>query len=336
MKQYTQLQELERVRIYEGLKQGWGPTKIAASIGRNKSSVSRELRRNSDRIGYLYPRDAHHQAQLRKAQHGSKIERNPAMKAYIMEKLQERWSPVIIAGRWSKENPAKSITAEAIYQWIYNPKNKAQALWKLLAKARVKRGMRRRKQHPVGGIMHRVSIHKRPEEINTRKDIGHYEADLMFNQGSQAANVLTLVERKSRMVTLVKHESKHSKPIIESIEKKIGTTALSCTFDNGKEFALHHTLKIPTFFCDPASPWQKGSVENMNGLARTYIPFSLEPKQITQEYLDSVCHTMNNKPRKSLNFLTPYEVFNNHGNPPPQSRVKPAAPDVEASFYQNL
>jgi transposase, IS30 family len=335
MSQYTQMKVVERMRIFDCLKQGYSIRNIAERIGRDKSTVSRELRRNRDRVGYLYPEEAQKSTDLRKARHGSKIDRKPQLKAYLLEKAKLKWSPVIIAGRWNIENPKQRICAEAIYQFAYHQKNKELALWKLFPRAKRKRGTVR-KQRSTGGIMHRISIHERPGVIDTREQFGHYEADLMFNKGSQSENVLTLVERKSRMVTLVKHESKQSQPIIESIKNKIGAVALSCTFDNGKEFALHYTIGIPTFFCDPGSPWQKGSVENMNGVAREYLPFSLSPSLITQDYLDQVAYTLNTRPRKLLNFLTPYEVFMNCTNPIEESRVKTAQPAVEVTFYQNL
>jgi IS30 family transposase len=337
MDNYTQIKEFERVAIYEGLKVGLSQGKIAKLLGRDKSSISRELNRNSDQFGYLYPRDAQKCAEDRKAKHGTKINRRPALKAYVIEKLKLGWSPAVIAGRWKIEKSKLPGTcAEAIYQFIYDPKNKKLALWEFLPRQRKKRGIKRKSQQAnVAGIQHRVSVHDRPEEINMRDTVGHYEADLMFNKGSQAANVLTIVERKSRMVFLVKHESKHSKPIIESLEKKIKSTAKSCTFDNGKEFALHHLLNILTFFCDPGSPWQKGSVENMNGLLRRYLPFELDPHSITQDYLDHVALTINNIPRKILGFLTPYEVFMQSNIGQESSRVKPALPAAEV-FYQNF
>ena len=313
------------------LKQKVSITWIAEQIGRNKSTISREIRRNSDFIGYLYPKDAQNRTNTRKARHGSKINRSKELRQYVIDKTDKKWSPVVIAGRWRRENPKQPICAETIYQFAYHPKNRELALWKKLPRAKNKRGVIR-KQRSVGGILNRVSIHERPDEINTRESIGHYEADLMFNSGSQSANVLTLIERKSRVVTLVKHNSKHSPQIIKSIKEKIGSTALSCTFDNGKEFAFHYTLGIPTYFCDPGSPWQKGSVENVNGLARVDIPFSMKSHLITQDYLDQIAHEMNNKPRKIFDFLTPLEVY--HQNQ--ESRMKIATPATEGVFQSEI
>lgn len=324
---YTQLQEVERFRIYQGLTQKKSARQLARELGRPPSTVIRELNRNSDEIGYLYPRDAHYQSKNRKARHGSKIDRNPELKEYIFARLRDRWSPGIIAGCWKKENQKISISPEAIYQFIYHDKNRHLTLWELLPRIKKRRGIAR-KQYSKGNIQGMVSIHQRPQEIETRATIGHYEGDLMFNQGSQSANVLTIVERKSRMVILVKHETKHSNPVIASVEKKIGYHAQSITFDQGSEFAFHHRLSMPVFFCDPASPWQKGSIENMNGLLRRYLPFSMTPSDITQEYLDKVANLINNRPRKILGFLTPLQVFEM------ESRVKPAKPAVEV-IYQN-
>jgi IS30 family transposase len=334
MEKYTQLKELERERIFNCLRQGLSQRQAAERIGRNKSTISRELKRNSDRVGYLYPRDAQKRTESRKARHGTKIHRNDQLRQYVLAKLNAHWSPVIIAGRWTLEHPKESISAEAIYQFIYHPKNKHMELWKSLPRKKRKRGIIR-KQRSTGGIEQRVSIHQRPKEIETREEFGHHEADLMFTKGSQSENILTIVERKTRMIILVKHESKHSQPIIDSIKSKIGAYALSCTFDNGKEFALHHDLGLPTYFCDPASPWQKGSVENANGVARDYVPFAMDPQLITQDYLDYVADVLNNKPRKLLNFLTPSEMFMNE-NKKKESRVKPALPAAEVSFNLNL
>lgn len=324
---YTQLQESERFRIYQGLTQEKSARQLARELDRPPSTITRELNRNSDEIGYLYPRDAHYQSKNRKARHGSKIDRNPGLKEYIFERLRDGWSPGVIAGCWKKDNPEINISTEAIYQFIYHDNNRHLALWELLPRTKKKRGITR-KQHSKGNIQGIVSIHQRPKEIETRATVAHYEGDLMFNQGSQSANVLTIVERKSRMVTLVKHETKHSDPIIESVEKKIGSHAKSVTFDQGSEFAFHHELSIPVFFCNPGSPWQKGSVENMNGLLRRYLPFSMKPCDVTQEYLDKVADIINNRPRKILGFLTPIQVFE-------RSRVKPAEPAVEVIYQDN-
>lgn len=332
MGKYTQIKEFERVRIYDLLKKGKGVTAIGQELGRDKSSISREIARNSDRIGYLYPKDAQKLAEDRKARHGSKINRNPILKAYILESVKE-FGPQVLAGRWNLINPENRVSHEAIYQFAYHADNQDLALWKLFPHAKSKRGLVRARRSSCK-IKHRVSIHKRPKDIDTRHEFGHFEADLFFNRGSQSMNVLTLTERKSRYVWFIKNDSKQSVPIIASIKQIADGTALSVTFDNGSEFAEHHTLGIPTYFCDPGAPWQKGGVENLNKLARTDVPFDMEPRIITQDYLDAVAHKLNNKPRKILGFLTPHEVFmQNVKTEERESRMKRPTPAAEANNF---
>ena len=333
MAYYTQLKERDRIGIYKGLTTDHGVSMIADQIGRHKSTVSREIRRNRDQIGYLYPRDAQQKTNTRKARHGSKISRNQEMKTYILERLKLGWSPGVIAGRWNREHRKNRVCAETIYAYIYRSENKDQQLWKLLAKTKKRRGQCR-KQYTKTTITHRVSIDQRPKEIEQRKSVGHFEGDLMFTKGSQSENILTLVERKSRMVFLGKNVSKKSELVIAKIRQKIGDVAHTLTLDNGTEFALHHTLDLPTYFCAPGAPWQKGSVENMNGLLRRYIPFSTPPETITQEMLDQIACMYNMRPRKILNFLTPFEVFMK-GVSKQESRVKPALPAAEVSYQNN-
>jgi transposase, IS30 family len=308
MDKYTHLNEIERMQIYRGFMSGLSLQEIANKIGRHKSTISREIARNQGKSDYLYPTEAQKRADDRKARHGSKINREPPIKAYMLEKLKIGWSPGAIAGRWNLEHPDQRICAETIYQFVYHKNNQNQALWRLLARVRKSRGMRK-KQRSMEENSNRPSIHTRPEEVNMRFVVGDNEADLVFNRGSQSANVLVAIERKSRVVRLAKNESKKSEIIIESLARCLGPTAKSCTFDRGTEFAAHHKLGIPTFFCDPGSPWQKGSVENMNGLLRRYLPFSRDYRSITQEELDKIAHRLNNTPRKILGFLTPFEVF---------------------------
>jgi IS30 family transposase len=312
MKQYTQLKPNERALIFEFTKAGWGNNMIASALGRNKSTISRERKRNSDEIGYLYPTEAQSATNARKARYGPKVSRNPKLEEYVIDKLHEFWAPDAIAGRWSKERPDQSITTEAVYTFIYSERARKLELWKLLPRKKRKRGMVR-KPYKTISILNRVSIDQRPKYIERRKEPGHFEGDLFFNTGSMSANVLNLVDRKSRMTMLFKNDSKLSEPIIDRIGHAIGAIAKSVTFDNGKEFAMHKRLQethgIRTYFCDPGSPWQKGSVENLNGALRRYLPFKVPAHTITQDLLNEVANIINNIPRRSLKFLTPVEVF---------------------------
>ncbi len=335
MAHYTQINEKERVHIYNGLVQKKPRTKIAEELGRHRTTIWRERKRNSDHIGYLYPRDAQKRTEERKAKHGSKAERNQSLKEYIIDKLKQGWSPEIIAGRWKKEHPEQSISTEAIYQFIYKPKNKKLELWKFLIKRKKKRGLVRKKRAKTK-IKNRVSVHERPKEIDARQEFGHYESDLFFNQGSKSANVLIATERVTRKAVLIKQDSKNSTNTINSLKTNIEKHAKSCTFDNGMEFAEHEKLGIQTFFCDAYSPWQKGSVENFIKLVREHIPFNVSSDAVTQELLDFVADKINNRPRKILGFLTANELFELESKKVNESRVKPALPAVEVSFNVKL
>ena len=166
MEFFTQLSYRERQKIYRGLCDGKSQKEIARELERSPSTISREIRRNSDHMGYLYAGEAHVMAQERKYKNTPKIDKNLELKKYIIEKLKARLSPIMIAKTWSIEKPDESITPEAIYQWIYGPEGEELKLKKLLIRAKKKRGMKRKKK--TTGIKNRVSIHERPGSINER------------------------------------------------------------------------------------------------------------------------------------------------------------------------
>ena len=318
MGKFSQLSYTERQKIYTGLYEGKSQQEIAALIGRHKSTISRELSRNGDHIGYLYPGKAHEMALGRRNKNIPKLEKNKELLEFVVQCLKRKWSPNAAAGSWSKDNPEMPITDEAIYQWIYrDPYHYDGEAWidlrKLLLRRRKNRGMRRKE--PRSTIKNRVSIHERPEIISQNTEIGHYEGDLIFNSGSQSANVLTLIDRKTKHTVLIKNHNKRSTTVIGALMQRINRSALaikSITFDNGSEFAEHSRLNyvgIKTYFCDPGSPWQKGRIENLNGVARRFLPFDLEVSQVTDQLVEETETQLNNMPRQSLGFMTPLEVF---------------------------
>lgn len=338
MEKYTQLTQQERVAIFDGLRKLYSRGKIGELIGRAASTISREIRRNSDSKGYYYyPSEAQARSQKRKAKHGFKVDRVDGLKAYVMEQLKEYWSPIAIAGRWSLEHPEQAITKEALYAWIYGPEGKALGMPKLLPGAKPKRGFVRAKKYK-SHIPNRIPLEARPDNANTRSEQGHLEGDLIFHNGSQSSNILTIMDRKSRMVMLVKNNSKKTNVVMESVAKATqALKAKTITFDNGSEFAGHKKLteqhNIKTYFCRPGAPWEKGSVENMNKMIRRFLPFKLQSNVITQESVDRVAEILNNTPRAVLGFRTPMEV---HESIDPiseirRSRMKLAAPAMEAS-----
>jgi IS30 family transposase len=307
MKKYSRITEKERCLIEQGIRSRKSIREIARMIDRPPKTVSVEIRRNGGRQCY-YAEKAHFRRSISNKRGFSKIERNIDLKRYILEKLKEKWSPEKIAGRWRRDHPTDTtISIESIYQWIYAQKD---GIYQYLRRKKKQRG--KRPQRATINIEGRVSIDDRPLVINTRERFGDCEGDLVFQRGNQSQNFLTVVERKSRMIFIRKNDSKRSDLVAQSlqdIKEQAPFELRSMTLDNGKEFAKHHTLNIPTFFCNPGSPWQKGAIENVNGIIREYLDFRVDPETITQADLDKIAHQINNTPRKILNFLTPIEVI---------------------------
>lgn len=339
MESFTQLSYSEREKIYRGLCSGGGVRAIARDLGRPPSAVSREIHRNSDHIGYLYPGDAHKAAQERRYVNEEKIEKDPGLKKYIIEKLHARWSPGAIAGSWNIDHEM-TITKEAIYQWIYKEEGEALGLKKLLTRARKKRGTKRKPARSK--IKNRVSVHARPQSINERLELGHYECDLIFNSGSKSKNICTLVERVTRHAILIRNNNKISKTVVGALIGFLKYSDLdvkSITFDNGSEFADHSLLKdelgVDTYFCDPGAPWQKGSIENLNGMLRRFFPFKASAGEITNEQVAVVNAKINDMPREILSYKTPNEVLDElcRKEKKRRSRVKAAWPAAEAVCF---
>lgn len=340
MRKFSQLSYHERHKIYTGLCQQQSKSEIAKLLDRPTSAVTREIIRNSDQYGYFYPRDAQEATQKRKNKNAPKIDRNPELEAYIIKKLNDRWSPEMIASQWSIDHKDEAICKETIYAWLYSSNELEKvALIKLLIRKHKKRGLKPRKNKST--IKNRVSIHDRPSHINERLEVGHYECDLMFNSGSQSKNICTLIERVTRKAYLVSNENKSTKTVIDSLLKRINNEGLiikSITFDNGTEFADHGRLKdlgADTYFCDPGAPWQKGSIENLNGMLRRFIPFNLPAEDITEELVTKVNRMINLMPRTILSQKTPLEVFRETCKitKKSESRKKLALPATEAILY---
>jgi IS30 family transposase len=310
MKKYSKLTEIDRYHIEEGVKKNLSRGAIARSIGRYTSVVSREIRKNGGYLGY-YKEKAHRKATESKKKGYLKIEKHAILKEYIINKLKAKWAPEVIAGRWKLDNPGeKSISSESIYTWIHCDKTKHLKLYQYLPRMKKTRGRRRQKVEAFKE--NKVSVHVRPQEINERKNVGDFEGDLVFQQGNGSQNLLTVIDRKTRFAQIIKCESKHAQVVNEGIQS-ILTNPLcpvkSLTFDNGSEFAKHKELGVPAYFCDPASPWQKGSIEHFNGIVRRHLDYRIPIESVTQDLLDSIAHSINSIPRKILGYLSPYEAL---------------------------
>lgn len=312
MSEYTHLSYQERAIINKGLLSRLGPRAIAASIGRPASTVSRELQRNGGAVSYhpeLAERNANERQQTRTGI--IKIAKYPDLQAYIREKLKMKWSPRVIAAKWNQTN-AITTSGEAIYQWIYSNDTKQEKLWLFLCRRKRKRGIRRTR--PTKSTATKVHITQRPIAAENRTEAGHCEVDLVFCKGSQSVNLLTCIDRKTRHVAIIKNDSKRAEVIEDAIKNKLPDKLpfdiLSITLDNGTEFASHDSYQVAAYFCDPHSPWQKGSIENFNGQLRSYVPFMESLDLVSQEQLDQIADHINNIPRQILGFLSPIEMIN--------------------------
>jgi IS30 family transposase len=321
-RKYGQLSLTERIEIYRLHADGKSLRFIAKALGRNVSTISREIHRNSKARknweGGYNPERAQALTKRRHARGRSyKLERQPELRSLVMDQLAMGRSPEQIAGRLTREEGNPVISHESIYRYIYWRKwSFGEAFYRLLPRKKYSRGWRVK----TGGssknlIARRVSIDQRPPAVNARRRLGHWEADLMAFSNNK--NVLVVHERKSRFTAIFPQNTKAA----ESVSKNLRAffrhiqrhKRQSVTFDNGTEFSRHYELMdtygMKTWFCDTHSPWQKGSVENAIGRLRRFLPRKTDPTTLTAGQLSTLATLANNTPRKCLGFLTPNEVF---------------------------
>lgn len=310
--------ERERIEFYHRLKMKVGD--IAEKINRNHSVVSRELARNMAPGQKYYDAQKAQKLADKKARKTNicKLDKNEDLKTYVVGKLKEDWSPEEISGRLKTNPPihlkGEAISHESIYLWIYegNGHHLFRHLRRKNTPRRQKHGTRKKRTKEL--INHRVSIHDRPEEINQRVRFGDWESDTMIFK-KQRAVLSVQHERKSLLVKLHKVMNKSSDQTREAITASIESFPDGCfksiTFDNGLEGQCHTKIKedygVETYFCDAFKSWQKGGVENSNGLIRQYLPREANLDNMTAEELSKIENKLNNRPRKKLNYLTPIE-----------------------------
>jgi IS30 family transposase len=315
---YSHLTLDERCTIAQLHQAGQSIRQIAAALDRPPSCVSRELKRNGGvQFGYK-PSYAQEQAAARRWT-GSRLERNAELRTLVLDQLRRGWSPEQIAGRLEQQHARVTISHESIYRFIYAQIRRTNdGAWRnYLPRRKYRRGWHgRRKRTADDLIKGRVSIASRPPGVETRRIFGHWEGDSMgFAIAGQVA--LVTLERKSRFILGERQPGKASRPVAEQLRdwfKPLDRRLRrSITVDNGTEFAQHlvltHELAIQTFFCDPHSPWQKGSIENAIGRLRRALPRKTNLDIIDRELFDAWIAAYNNTPRKCLKFRTPAEVF---------------------------
>lgn len=313
MHKSTKLTPSERDLIAVFLGQGLSLRAIATKLGRNVSSISREVKRNRFGDGYVAI-SAQFQSNKRRI-NGRKRHplKDSVTYSYVLEKLLEGWSPEQICGRLKRENGRRIICPETIYKFIYSPDHKDLALWEYLPRKQKRRQRKFGRASKRLHIPNRVSIHLRPKEVETRKEFGHWEGDTVIGKQEKSKVIHTEVERKTRFFQARIIGSKKVEETLNA-QKEIFSSFLckSVTTDNGFEFIGHERLKnlgIATYFADPYSSWQRGTNEHHNGLLRRYLPKKTAFENLTQEELDDIVWEINNRPRKVHQFRTSQEML---------------------------
>jgi len=307
----------EREEISRGIATGRSIRRIARDLGRSPSTISREIRRNGGSQCYRASLADGHAWDRALRPKPCRLEHYAPLRWRIAQKLALQWSPVQIAG-WLKQrfptDPEMQLSHETIYRSLFI---QARGVLKkeLMAHLRTARQMRQAKggtaKSGLGQIVDAISIRERPAEADDRAVPGHWEGDLLA--GANNTHIATLVERHSRFVMLLKVPSKETASVVTALAKHIGKLPQelrrSLTWDRGKEMAAHKSFtvatKVQVYFCDPRSPWQRGTNENTNGLLRQYFPKGTDLSPFSQAYLNRVAQRLNQRPRKTLGFETP-------------------------------
>lgn len=308
----------DREEISRGLVAGRSLRSIARELGRPVSTISREVQRNGGTQAYRAAA-AEQCAWIRAARPKSwRLASNAPLREVVSQRLREDWAPQQIAGWLKREyenQPQMQVSHETIYRSLF-VQAKSTLKKELLAQLRSKRQVRRTmtlKERKQGQIVGAVSIRERPPCVEDRAVPGHWEGDLIV--GAKGSHIATLVERHSRYVMLAKLAGKDSQTVVDALierVKKLPTNLMqTLTWDRGTEMAQHARFTVATdvqvYFCDPRSPWQRGTNENTNGLLRYYLKRTDDLSVYTQEQLDEIARKLNTRPRETLGFEKPAE-----------------------------
>jgi IS30 family transposase len=312
----------EREEISRGLSAHCSLRRIASLLGRSPSTISREILRNGGPDRYRAARSDQAAWDRALRPKPCKLACRPVLARTVSAKLQRKWSPEQIAGWLKRAYPEEShnqVSHETIYRSLFI-QTRGVLKKELLEQLRAKRTIRRSrhaslKRNGLGQIKDAVSISERPASVEDRAIPGHWEGDLIG--GCKNSYVATLVERHSRYVMLIKVANKDTESVVSALIKQSrklpGELYQSLTWDRGKELADHKRLalasNVAVYFCDPRSPWQRGSNENTNRLLRQYLPHGTDLSLHSQAKLSAIARQLNERPRKTLLYKTPAETF---------------------------
>lgn len=312
MKPYTHFTLEERICLGVLRKMGKKISEIAETLGKNKSSISRELKRNSKKNGEYNPLGAENKAKTRR--HSSvrkpRIKKDSELYQYICEMLEQNWSPELIVAKWKEKYPHEQLSFATIYRAV-----KRNYFGGITAKTHLRRHGKKRypKRSKFNTIQPEHTIHERSKEIEERKRCGDWEGDTVCGSPGKGG-LVTLVDRKSRKLIAIKIDNFRSETVYDAVYHALkNLKPKSITFDNGSEFAkfreLETALNATIYFADPHSPWQRGSNENINDVLRFYFPKGYNFKEVSQDDVDAVVDLINNRPRFCLELKTPNEIF---------------------------
>jgi IS30 family transposase len=308
----------EREEISRGLVAGLSLRKIAVRLGRAPSTVSREVSRNSGRQKYRAANADERAWRSACRPKSCRLAINRSLQMVVAQKLKDNWSPQQISGwlrvEYANDGPMR-VSHETIYKSLFI-QARGVLRKELISRLRTRRLMRRGRTsstrgQPRGQIVGAISIRERPAEVEDRAIPGHWEGDLLA--GGKNSHIATLVERQSRFVMLVQVPGKDTDSVVNALVRQVKNLPAglmsSLTWDRGTELADHKRFTVATdvtvYFCDPQSPWQRGSNENTNGLLRQYFPKGVDLSGYSQDDLNAVALQLNTRPRKTLGFMTP-------------------------------
>jgi len=308
----------EREEVSRQLACGHSLRAISRSLGRAPSTLSREVTRNGGRRHYRATvADGHAWRRARRPQR-CRLSRHPALRRIVARKLAQQWSPQQISGWLRRTFPSDAdmhVSPETIYRSLF-VQSRGVLRRCLLQHLRRQRHFRHARANATrrprqGQILDAVSIRERPADVEDRAVPGHWEGDLL--EGARGTFIATLVERQSRFVMLVRLPNKETHTVVRALARRIRRlpqgVVKSLTWDRGTELAAHRTFTVATdvrvYFCDPQSPWQRGSNENTNGLVRQYLPPAVNLRAYSQAQLDAIALRLNTRPRLTLGYQTP-------------------------------
>ena len=315
---HRNLSKTERILIAQWIDKDKSNRWIAKELGRSVSTIGREVKRNSFKGKVYEPLHAHAKAMRKrgKAYDAKHPLKSPKVFSYVIDKLRDGWSPEQIAGRLRVEYPKDEswhVCHETIYRFIYSVKQKDKMYWEYLRRKQKARRVRSGRKVQCVRIPDRVSIHQRPDEVEKRKVVGHWEGDSIVGKG-HTSGLHTEYERVASFTRLEKLSRINAdetlsamKKIFDPLPKKMKR---STTLDNGSEMVKHNEAGLDTYFADPYSACQRGGNENANLWVRYYFPKGTDFSKVSDEEVKSVEWELNNRPRKRLRFKTPMEVWN--------------------------